>query len=1062
MTKTAHTHYVLSTAFLVALTCLIITGQTNSFAQPPVKPFPTQKVKHEPIDGKAMILQLPTPLPIQEIEYTRRAPANPPSLDSTLADGAPITFWSSIKKESCEDRVLDNWILLDDSNDGYERLWGCDDTRAAGGTLAAWPARAGADGLDPQTTNYPNNMAAWMIFGPVDFSNATDIEVIFDLWREIEPSNDYLFVGLSDDGQRFRGFFWDGNSDWDTKRINFKEYADKPSVWIGFAFISNYSVTYAGPWVDNINIRQYTGSNAYLYQEEAESAPLTGHMTIGANDNASACQYVYTPSYGSATYDFTVPQNGDYYLWARAMGLAWNQNSFWVSIDGGDLIHFEIAPVDNQWIWKWSRIIPTGQTSAKVFLQAGQHSLQFSGRETNSRLDLVLVTDSAAYIPDGVNTPCTTPTPTPPPTDADEYEPDNACAESGIIADGTVQTHNFHTPTDVDWVELPVQANHRYFLGTSNLASNSDTVLLLYQNDCNTFLMSNDDGGPGLGSLLTWNVFTDDTYYAKVRPYNDSSTGAESTYDLALHSQLIGPLVNQENIIFSVRQGYTSQVQLQVSNPTTETIHINVSDVDTSGNVFLSSRKADLLTPHILSASKDHFKSSSFTGNNRDHLPLKATNYRYNGPLNNYQVLVYNDDAYHRPGYTFLDQALRRLGLSYTSYYADCDGFQADLDAGGWDLLLVAHESNYCLGSLWDKIESYILSGSMAAISTFDIDGSDSTPTTLWNTLGITATADITDTSSSSIFLWSPNDSLFNVPQQIHDFSRLSDLYHDNGDRIATVGNSVAKAGFTEAYQDNQAAIVTFNGRVIVDSWITSAADGDENNNGLMDGVDLWMNQISYLTGISQQDAPWLDVTPHQETLLPGDQIIVVLRANTSDLAIGTYNANVLISHNGNVLNPVVVPVQLTVLNDSGPLHYIPIYMHSFKPGIVTSTPTPNLCDPFEPNDLPADAWGPLISGNMYSAKFCSGDTEDVYYFESPSNGNVTISINLPVTLNQHIGAWLYSAQDVETRLCGMGPIDTHLELSCPLPQAGRYLVRISSDGAYDSSHNYIVSITFP
>ena len=143
---------------------------------------------------------------------------------------------------------------------------------------------------------------------------------------------------------------------------------------------------------------------------------------------------------------------------------------------------------------------------------------------------------------------------------------------------------------------------------------------------------------------------------------------------------------------------------------------------------------------------------------------------------------------------------------------------------------------------------------------------------------------------------------------------------------------------------------------------------------------------------------------------------------------------------------------------------YLPAILRSWWQPIVmlTPTPTPAACDPFEPNDLPADAWGPLISGNMYSAKFCSGDTEDVYYFESPSNGNVTISINLPVTLNQHIGAWLYSAQDVETRLCGMGPIDTHLELSCPLPQAGRYLVRISSDGAYDPIHNYTFLVTYP
>ncbi|MCB0231849.1 MAG: hypothetical protein KDH90_22465, partial [Anaerolineae bacterium] len=70
-------------------------------------------------------------------------------------------------------------------------------------------------------------------------------------------------------------------------------------------------------------------------------------MQRGADSGgASACYYVYdtVPWSGSSiTFDVTVPYDDNYYLWARAMGLDWDKNSFWVSVDGAPPFHYEIG-----------------------------------------------------------------------------------------------------------------------------------------------------------------------------------------------------------------------------------------------------------------------------------------------------------------------------------------------------------------------------------------------------------------------------------------------------------------------------------------------------------------------------------------------------------------------------------------------------------------------------------------------------------------------------------------------------------------------------------------------
>ena len=154
----------------------------------------------------------------------------------------------------------------------------------------------------------------------------------------------------------------------------------------------------------------------WVWHREAEDAPRTGSIQRGADSGgASACYYVYNTvpwSGSSITFDVTVPYTDNYYLWARAMGLDWDQNSFWVSVDGAPFFHYEINQFAGQWTWGWEQVHAEEQPVAPFALTAGQHTIVFSSRESFSRLDAVVLVNRSVYVPTQF-TPCgTTPTPT--------------------------------------------------------------------------------------------------------------------------------------------------------------------------------------------------------------------------------------------------------------------------------------------------------------------------------------------------------------------------------------------------------------------------------------------------------------------------------------------------------------------------------------------------------------------------------------------------------------------------------------------------------------------------
>ena len=161
---------------------------------------------------------------------------------------------------------------------------------------------------------------------------------------------------------------------------------------------------------------------------EAEQGSLVAPMTIGDHPEASECDYVYTPkgygANGRVSFTVTVPQAGQYVIWARAWGPDTASNSFFVSVDGAPEIQWDLPQAG----WTWVKVSNalTGQPLVLTW-GAGTHTIVFRTREDGSRLDAIEVAENdpacqwlnvIPCLPQATETPpaTSTPTETPPAT----------------------------------------------------------------------------------------------------------------------------------------------------------------------------------------------------------------------------------------------------------------------------------------------------------------------------------------------------------------------------------------------------------------------------------------------------------------------------------------------------------------------------------------------------------------------------------------------------------------------------------------------------------------------
>jgi hypothetical protein len=103
--------------------------------------------------------------------------------------------------------------------------------------------------------------------------------------------------------------------------------------------------------------------------------------------------------------------------------------------------------------------------------------------------------------------------------------------------DGSPQTHNLHVEGDHDYVSFEAQEGTSYTIETRDLGSNIDTIIYLYDGEGNELANDDDGAEESLASRLIWAAPNSGPYYVMISDLGEDSTGADSTYSIAVTAE---------------------------------------------------------------------------------------------------------------------------------------------------------------------------------------------------------------------------------------------------------------------------------------------------------------------------------------------------------------------------------------------------------------------------------------------------------------------------------------------------------------------------------------------
>jgi SH3-like domain-containing protein len=133
---------------------------------------------------------------------------------------------------------------------------------------------------------------------------------------------------------------------------------------------------------------------------EAEAGVRTGNPTFQAVSDSAAsgssalqatANSVNSAGTSRATFSFDVAA-GTYALWARVRAPTADDDSFWVSVDGGAFVKWNEIARSTSYVWDRVRNSDGGNSVVNYTLSAGTHTIVIANREDGVRLDKLYLT----------------------------------------------------------------------------------------------------------------------------------------------------------------------------------------------------------------------------------------------------------------------------------------------------------------------------------------------------------------------------------------------------------------------------------------------------------------------------------------------------------------------------------------------------------------------------------------------------------------------------------------------------------------------------------------------
>jgi hypothetical protein len=263
-----------------AITCTDVTSTPGPSATP------TQKLSTATATQTATATPTPTPpdhyLPIVRNDVMPTPTPTPTSTPS----------WTVILNETFEGDFPGVWQLFSIGS-SFDYQWGKRNCQVFEGSFSGWGVGGGPSGSNLGCNSpYPNNVEAWMVYGPFSLEGMTAADMTLKAWVNTESNFDFLCRFVSTVGGTqvgdYDGWCTHGNSQgWVDRALNFADVTEDggsvnllgdPSVWVAFVFYSDSEITFPeGGFVDNVLIRRcasncvsnlnYTGPTNALVQD---------------------------------------------------------------------------------------------------------------------------------------------------------------------------------------------------------------------------------------------------------------------------------------------------------------------------------------------------------------------------------------------------------------------------------------------------------------------------------------------------------------------------------------------------------------------------------------------------------------------------------------------------------------------------------------------------------------------------------------------------------------------------------------------------------------------------
>ncbi len=450
-----------------------------------------------------------------------------------------------------ESAVIDSnrWNVLDQNGPlGGDVYWGVDDNpyfTYNASIHSVWVAAGGTDKRDSEIENYPPTLDTWLLTkNPLDLRGMQMANVEFYMYYDIEPRDDWIFVGVSADGKNFVGEYWTGQSgEFQYFNLDLSEFIGYSQVYLGWYFHSDEDMENGeGVWIDHIVfwIYQDTGpaQSTQLVKnggfETGDFSSWTSSPSVEVVKIANPNQGEYAVRLGGGNsleqklyQPFTLPSDTETSYASRA------QVEFWVNIFGvedhrgadqlcagiytkdlntllidlGCLDGIEALAFDfdsNYWWHANYRLTEEDWVS----LNGQQVSLLFQMTTNGDKPTTVLLDDIRFEIE--TSTP-------------KGDEPNDTFANATTISLGNPRTGMTIDPDDdVDIYRFQAFVGDLAIVDIDSAVFGSplDSYVQIYDSTGNSILCENDDDGVTRDSFVVCEIQRDDTYYIRVSSYD--------------------------------------------------------------------------------------------------------------------------------------------------------------------------------------------------------------------------------------------------------------------------------------------------------------------------------------------------------------------------------------------------------------------------------------------------------------------------------------------------------------------------------------------------------------